>query len=180
MEVGRRRCCGPGWIASRLAVCSGVAASLPGALPLWRWSAARHRPPTAPALSRDDPRFVWDSLHGNRDRARPFAHRGALRAARRRLQARRLRAGRSAGAKDVARIERHPEFDLNACFAHLATADVALLKLAAPLPARSAGPARRRQPKQSRPAMRSWSRATASPSAATAGPAAPSARPRSS
>lgn len=37
--------------------------------------------------------------------------------------------------KDIARIERDPQFDLKRLFAHLATADVALLKLAAPLPA---------------------------------------------
>jgi hypothetical protein len=37
--------------------------------------------------------------------------------------------------KDTARIERDPQFDLKRLFAHLATADVALIKLAAPLPA---------------------------------------------
>lgn len=37
---------------------------------------------------------------------------------------------------DLARIERNPQFDLKRLFAHLATADVALLKLAEPLPAR--------------------------------------------
>ena len=36
--------------------------------------------------------------------------------------------------KDVADIARHPQFDLNTMLAHRATADVALLKLAAPLP----------------------------------------------
>lgn len=36
--------------------------------------------------------------------------------------------------KDVARIERDPEFDLKRLFGHLATADVALIKLAEPLP----------------------------------------------
>src|ERR1700728_685816 len=36
----------------------------------------------------------------------------------------------------IARIERHPQFELKRLFAHLPTADVALLKLAAPLPAR--------------------------------------------
>src|SRR5579871_4637497 len=36
--------------------------------------------------------------------------------------------------KDVARIERDPQFDLKRLFGHLATADVALLKLAEPLP----------------------------------------------
>src|SRR5271156_6804430 len=36
--------------------------------------------------------------------------------------------------KDILRIEREPQFDLKRLFAHLATADVALLKLAQPLP----------------------------------------------
>jgi secreted trypsin-like serine protease len=45
-------------------------------------------------------------------------------------------ASREAKLKDVERIERHPQFDLKRLFAHLATADVALLKLTAPLPAR--------------------------------------------
>lgn len=38
--------------------------------------------------------------------------------------------------KDVATIARHPQFDLKRLLGHLATADVALLKLAAILPAR--------------------------------------------
>jgi hypothetical protein len=38
--------------------------------------------------------------------------------------------------KDILRIERDPEFELKRLFAHLATADVALAKLALPLPAR--------------------------------------------
>ena len=38
--------------------------------------------------------------------------------------------------KDIARIERDPQFDLKRLIAHLATADVALLKLAQPLEAR--------------------------------------------
>jgi Trypsin len=38
--------------------------------------------------------------------------------------------------KDIVRIERDPQFDLKRLFAHLATADVALLKLAEPLPPR--------------------------------------------
>ncbi len=44
--------------------------------------------------------------------------------------------GQPPALKDIAHIERHPEFDLKRLFAHIATADVALLKLAAPLPAR--------------------------------------------
>jgi hypothetical protein len=36
--------------------------------------------------------------------------------------------------KDILHIEREPQFDLKRLFAHLATADVALLKLAQPLP----------------------------------------------
>jgi hypothetical protein len=35
---------------------------------------------------------------------------------------------------DAAEIMRHPQFDLNALLAHRATADIALMKLAAPLP----------------------------------------------
>ena len=38
--------------------------------------------------------------------------------------------------KNIARIERDPQFDLKRLFGHLATADVALVKLAEPLPAR--------------------------------------------
>jgi secreted trypsin-like serine protease len=38
--------------------------------------------------------------------------------------------------KDITRIERDPQFDLKRLFAHLATADVALAKLAQPLPAK--------------------------------------------
>ena len=38
--------------------------------------------------------------------------------------------------KNIARIERHPQFDITRLFNHLATADVALIKLAEPLPAR--------------------------------------------
>jgi hypothetical protein len=38
--------------------------------------------------------------------------------------------------KDIARIERDPQFDLKRLFGHLATADVALIKLVEPLPAK--------------------------------------------
>jgi hypothetical protein len=38
--------------------------------------------------------------------------------------------------KDITRIERDPQFDLKRLFGHLATADVALIKLAEPLPAK--------------------------------------------
>jgi hypothetical protein len=44
--------------------------------------------------------------------------------------------GREPVLKDVARIERDPQFDLKRLFGHLATADVALIKLAEPLPER--------------------------------------------
>ena len=44
--------------------------------------------------------------------------------------------GREPILKDIARIERDPQFELKRLFAHLATADVALIKLAAPLPPR--------------------------------------------
>jgi secreted trypsin-like serine protease len=43
---------------------------------------------------------------------------------------------REAKLKDIVRIEHHPQFDLKRLFAHLATADVALIKLAGPLPAK--------------------------------------------
>ena len=43
-------------------------------------------------------------------------------------------AARRPTLKDVARVARHPQFDLNAMLAHRATADVALIKLAEPLP----------------------------------------------
>jgi hypothetical protein len=38
--------------------------------------------------------------------------------------------------KDILRIEHHPQFDLKRLLGHLATADVALIKLAEPLPAK--------------------------------------------
>src|ERR1700734_2531306 len=44
-------------------------------------------------------------------------------------------AGGDPHLRDVASIARHPRFDLAALLAHRATADVALLKLAMPLPA---------------------------------------------
>jgi hypothetical protein len=44
--------------------------------------------------------------------------------------------GHSPVLKDILRIERDPEFELKRLFAHLATADVALAKLAQPLPTR--------------------------------------------
>jgi hypothetical protein len=40
--------------------------------------------------------------------------------------------------KNIVRIERHPQFDIKRLLNHLATADVALIKLAEPLPARIA------------------------------------------
>jgi Trypsin len=44
--------------------------------------------------------------------------------------------GHQAILKDISRIERDPQFDLKRLFSHLATADVALLKLVEPLPDR--------------------------------------------
>jgi len=44
--------------------------------------------------------------------------------------------GQQPAFKDVARIERDPQFDLKRLFAHLATADVALIRLVDPLPMR--------------------------------------------
>ncbi len=45
-------------------------------------------------------------------------------------------AGHEPTLKDIVRIERDPQFDLKRLFGHLATADVALAKLAQPLPAK--------------------------------------------
>jgi Trypsin len=42
-------------------------------------------------------------------------------------------AGRQPALRDIARVARHPQFDVNAALRHRVTADVALLKLAAPL-----------------------------------------------
>ena len=47
-----------------------------------------------------------------------------------------MAAGRDPVLKDIARIERDPQFDIKRLFGHLATADVALAKLAEPLPAK--------------------------------------------
>ncbi len=44
--------------------------------------------------------------------------------------------GEPPSLKDIVRIERNPQFELKRLFGHLATADVALLKLAEPLPAK--------------------------------------------
>ncbi len=41
--------------------------------------------------------------------------------------------GETPELKSIARIERHPQFELKRLFAHLATADIALLKLTEPL-----------------------------------------------
>jgi secreted trypsin-like serine protease len=48
------------------------------------------------------------------------------------------KAGNAPVLKDIARIEREPQFQMQRLFSHLATADVALIKLAEPLPARIA------------------------------------------
>jgi secreted trypsin-like serine protease len=44
--------------------------------------------------------------------------------------------GQVPALKDVVRTARHPQFDIKRLFAHLATADVALLKLGEPVPSR--------------------------------------------
>jgi hypothetical protein len=44
--------------------------------------------------------------------------------------------GQAPVLKDITRIEHDPQFDLKRLFGHLATADVALIKLAEPLPAK--------------------------------------------
>ncbi len=76
--------------------------------------------------------------------------------------------------RDVVSVTAHPKFDLKTMLAHRATADVALIKLAAPLPRRGTRDARARHAR-SRRAMRSRSRAPASRCAATAKRAGPSA-----
>lgn len=43
--------------------------------------------------------------------------------------------GRRPVLLDTARVARHPQFDINTLLAHRATADIALMKLASPLPA---------------------------------------------
>ena len=80
-------------------------------------------------------------------------------------------AARQPTLKDVSSVARHPEFKLDTLLGHRATADVALLKLAAPLKVAPAvlAPADGASPS----ATASWSSATASPSRATAGAAAP-------
>jgi len=88
-----------------------------------------------------DSRLFRHSLHGDRGGAHAVAHRGALRAAGAPTTSSST-ANRAKSLsevpllKDVARIERDPQFDLKRLFAHLATADVALIKLVDPLPAR--------------------------------------------
>src|SRR6516165_3779878 len=64
-------------------------------------------------------------VHSIGDRPRSFIDRGALRAP-----------GQPPVLKAVIRIESHPQFDIKRLLNHLATADVALIKLAEPLPAR--------------------------------------------
>ena len=44
--------------------------------------------------------------------------------------------GQPPALKTIVRIERHPQFDIKRLLTHLATADVALIKLAEPLPSR--------------------------------------------
>jgi hypothetical protein len=82
-------------------------------------------------------------------------------------------AGRAPQFLDVREIARHPNFDLQTLLGHRATADVALIKLARPLPAEIAPAARRSRSR----ATATASPATASRYAATARPAAPCASP---
>jgi hypothetical protein len=80
---------------------------------------------------------------------------------------------------DAAEIMRHPQFDLNALLAHRATADIALMKLAAPLPDEFAPAALAGSARPVAAAILSWSRVTASRRGVTARPAGQFA-PRSS
>ena len=58
---------------------------------------------------------------------------------------------------ELGHIERHPQFDIKRLFNHLATADVALIKLAEPLPARISPQAAKPLP----PGIRLWLPVTA-------------------
>ena len=80
--------------------------------------------------------------------------------------------------RDTARVVQHPQFDLNTMLGHRATADVALIKLAEPLPAVICAAPLGAGAHASRSATASSSPATASPCAATAAPAARCAPPR--
>jgi hypothetical protein len=79
--------------------------------------------------------------------------------------------------KDLATIATHPDFDVNAVLRHRVTADVALVKLAAPLKILPA-PLAPDSGSVARPGTASWWLATALRFAATARPAAPCAPPR--
>jgi len=72
-------------------------------------------------------------MHGRRDRAGSGADRRALRVAGRGLQL--LTYDEAQRPVLLDSVARHPKFDLNTLLAHRATADVALIRLAAPLPA---------------------------------------------
>jgi Trypsin len=75
--------------------------------------------------------------------------------------------------KAIARIERHPQFDIKRLLNHLATADVALIKLRREFLRRSLLAAAKPLPS----AIRLWPPAMVWPCAATAAPAAPRAPP---
>ena len=80
-------------------------------------------------------------------------------------------AARQPVLKDIADIARHPDFDVNAVLRHRVTADVALLKLAAPV---KVAPALLGRPAARSPSVTaSWSPDMASPCAATARAAVP-------
>ena len=85
------------------------------------------------ALGRHHRRLARQFLHRGRDCAETGADGGALRAARRGLQDRRIR--RRTGSRHCRmskRVAIHPGFNMQAMSGHRATADVALLQLGAP------------------------------------------------
>ena len=129
-------------------------------------------------LRRHHRRLARQFLHRQPDRAETGADGGALRAARRGLQDRRIwrrRAAAIAGRAHASPI--HPGFKMQAMLAHRATADVALLQLDIPAKGKTAGVARHAAAFRSPSAAASPSPASASPSAATARAAASSAPP---
>src|SRR6516164_793028 len=75
--------------------------------------------------------------------------------------------------KAIARIECHPQFEMQRLLNHLATADVALVKLAEPLPSRVMSARIGGETDFVMSVIRSWSPAMASPCGAMAAPVAP-------
>ena len=118
-------------------------------------------------------RLARQFLYRRVDRAKNGADGGALRAARRRLQDRRIWRGPAAALQDVRNVAIHPGFSMQAMTAHRATADVALAAARCAAQGQGRIVARHAAIFRSWPAAASPSPASASPSAATARAAAP-------